>query len=228
MKSGIYLIKNMINGKVYVGSTVNAKRRKYSHFTALRKNKHHNAHLQFSFNKYGEENFEYYIITYCHVNILLQKEDFYINYYKSMDRCFGYNINTAERHGTSDSTKRKISESLMGNKNPNYNKPMPEETKRKISEALMGRKNSNYNKPMSEETKLKLSKSVSAAMKGVPKSEEHKKNLSKALSGENHPCYGIPKSDETKEKISKALSGKKYRPRTEEHKKNLADRKSVV
>ena len=62
MNSGIYLIKNMINGKGYVGSTVNLTNRKYQHFSQLKNNKHHSPHLQSSANKYGLKNFTYNII----------------------------------------------------------------------------------------------------------------------------------------------------------------------
>jgi excinuclease UvrABC nuclease subunit len=46
MKSGIYCIKNIINDKMYIGSAVNLKTRRYEHFHFLTKNKHHNRHLQ--------------------------------------------------------------------------------------------------------------------------------------------------------------------------------------
>lgn len=55
MESGVYKISNKINGKVYIGSSCNLKRRKYSHFSKLRKGLHNNRYLQNSWNKYGEE-----------------------------------------------------------------------------------------------------------------------------------------------------------------------------
>ena len=61
-KAGIYIIENLINNKIYVGSSINLKRRKYFHFNYLRNNKHGNKHLQLSFNKYGEECFNFKII----------------------------------------------------------------------------------------------------------------------------------------------------------------------
>lgn len=45
-KSGIYVIKNKINNKVYVGKAVNIYRRIKAHITALNtKNKDENRHL---------------------------------------------------------------------------------------------------------------------------------------------------------------------------------------
>ena len=54
--TGIYAIENLLNGKIYVGSSMNLNRRKAQHLYALRNNCHHNSHLQSAFNKHGEAN----------------------------------------------------------------------------------------------------------------------------------------------------------------------------
>ena len=62
-KSGIYQIRNLVNNKIYVGSSNNLYRRKtYEHFRELRLNKHHNKYLQNSYNCHGEENFVFEVI----------------------------------------------------------------------------------------------------------------------------------------------------------------------
>ena len=61
-KIGIYQIKNVINGKSYIGKSVDIHSRKFQHKSALLKNKHHNSHLQASFNKHGEEAFRFRIL----------------------------------------------------------------------------------------------------------------------------------------------------------------------
>ena len=58
----IYKIVNIVNQKEYIGSAMKFNIRKSYHLTSLRKNKHHCIKLQRSFNKYGEENFIFYII----------------------------------------------------------------------------------------------------------------------------------------------------------------------
>lgn len=58
----IYIIQNMINGKFYLGSTINLNKRKLKHFRELRKNSHHSILLQRAVNKYGIENFKFIII----------------------------------------------------------------------------------------------------------------------------------------------------------------------
>lgn len=76
---GIYKLINLINGKFYIGSTKNMRRRLWKHRALLRHNKHHNPHLQNSWNKYGEDNFDYCILELCDVNCQYEREQFYIN-----------------------------------------------------------------------------------------------------------------------------------------------------
>lgn len=64
MESGIYAIINNITNKRYIGSYIDIRDRFWRHKSALRKNRHPNAHLQNSWTKYGEENFTFNIIEY--------------------------------------------------------------------------------------------------------------------------------------------------------------------
>lgn len=59
---GIYQIRNLINGKFYVGSTMRFERRWWDHQEKLRKGNHVNAHLQASWNKHGEESFVFEVL----------------------------------------------------------------------------------------------------------------------------------------------------------------------
>src|SRR5579872_5801398 len=67
MKSGIYLIRNIINDKEYIGSSKNLQKRKYSHWEQLRKGRHKNPHLQNAWSIYGENSFVFLILGYCAV-----------------------------------------------------------------------------------------------------------------------------------------------------------------
>ncbi len=91
-KIGIYKIKNIINNKVYIGSSINILDRKRTHLYKLRKNKHENNHLQNSFNKYGEKNFIFSIIIECDKEKRGEEEEKFIELYNSINRKFGYNI----------------------------------------------------------------------------------------------------------------------------------------
>ena len=91
--SGIYAIKNKINSKVYVGSSKSVHYRwSGQHKPRLRKGKHENAHLQHAWNKYGENKFEFLILEECEESVLANKEEYWIEHYKSWDREFGYNL----------------------------------------------------------------------------------------------------------------------------------------
>lgn len=87
MKSGVYIIRNLVNNKVYIGKSKNVKQRKNAHFNALKLNKHNNQHLQNSYNKYGKDNFQFDVIEYCEESLLPTKEMYYIELYKN-----NYNI----------------------------------------------------------------------------------------------------------------------------------------
>lgn len=85
-----YLIVNLIDNKVYVGSTKDAKQRRFQHFSALKNNKHHSHLLQRAWNKGNPEDFEFKIIE--ETDSLQEREQFYMDFYKSYDKDFGYNI----------------------------------------------------------------------------------------------------------------------------------------
>lgn len=85
----IYKITNKVNGKFYIGSSVNGYARKQVHFSKLRNNKHDNAHFQNSFNKYGESAFVFSIIEDVDAALLQERELFYLQSLKPH-----YNIST--------------------------------------------------------------------------------------------------------------------------------------
>ena len=64
-RSGIYCIKNILNNKKYIGSTLHFMVRLRSHFYQLRKNIHCNIHLQNAYNKYGLKFFRFMILEEC-------------------------------------------------------------------------------------------------------------------------------------------------------------------
>lgn len=77
--SVIYCIFNTSNGKFYIGSTKNFYKRIGDHKRNLQNQKHFNIHLQNSFNYYGESNFKILIVELCPENILLYREQYYLD-----------------------------------------------------------------------------------------------------------------------------------------------------
>lgn len=97
--SGIYCILNIINSKIYVGSTVDLKTREQTHFSHLRNKAHHNQYLQSAFNKYGENNFIFTVLEFVEdTTILIQKEQLYIQKF-SPDVLYNINPNAASNLG---------------------------------------------------------------------------------------------------------------------------------
>ena len=94
-KKGVYIIVNIINKKVYVGSTTDSfKNRWKNHRKLLKKGIHPNNYLQNSWNKYTENMFVFSIIE-CIENTsiyILDREKYYIEFYKATDKKYGYNI----------------------------------------------------------------------------------------------------------------------------------------
>src|SRR5229473_3044646 len=100
MTSGIYGIKNTINNKIYIGSSKNIEERFKQHISALNHNKHCNIHLQRSWIKHGEINFEFLIIKECNIEVLFENEEYYIN---NTDNNLLYNLGSV---GGGDNTSR--------------------------------------------------------------------------------------------------------------------------
>lgn len=89
---GIYKIENKVNGKVYIGQSVDIEDRWAHHKAKLRHNRHENAHLQSAWNQYGEDNFTFETLTECKRNELNDKEIDWISRYDSCNRKKGYNL----------------------------------------------------------------------------------------------------------------------------------------
>jgi group I intron endonuclease len=62
MKSGVYLIRNVKNQRIYIGSSENVYHRKKEHWWTLRAGKHHSQKLQADWNVYGEDCFEFVVV----------------------------------------------------------------------------------------------------------------------------------------------------------------------
>ena len=189
----VYQHRNKINGKVYIGITMQTPEQRWRHGEGYKSSPHFYAAIQ----KYGWDNFEH--------NILFQnltkeeackKEQELIAKYNSMNREYGYNSTSGgDIFVMNEETKQKISRSLMGNKN-GLGHPCSEEKKKKISEAQKGRH-------LTEEHKQKLSEA--AKKRHTPCSEQAKENIRKASHKKPVYCEELNKVFESVQECSRQL-----------------------
>lgn len=156
---GVYCITNSINGKKYIGQSIDIDRRFKQHKYRLEKNKHHNPHLQNAWNKYGEGGFDFNILKCCKSEYLNRFEKMFIRIYDSFEN--GYNQTIG-------------GESLFGENNPMYGKSLSEETRRKMSEAKTGEKHFMYGKHHLDKSKIKMSEARNTS--GYFRVSKHKKH----------------------------------------------------
>ncbi len=169
---GIYSIVNNINGKVYVGSSIDIEMRWKIHKSTLSKSKYYgtNNHFQNEWNKYGEQNFEFSILEECAKDKLLEIEQLYIDKYKSLNRKFGYNMHPPKeswygRH--TEESKKKMSEKLKGRKIT-----FSEEWKKNISTSAKKHASNFTGKQHTEETKKKMQLSARGKNRKLNLSDE--------------------------------------------------------
>ena len=114
MKCGIYKITNLINGKSYVGQSIDINRRFRNHrCVAFSENNHKYSYpLSQAFRKYGLENFSFQILEECPDDLLNEREHHYYSLYQP-EYCLS---SPYEHFSKSKESRRKISESLTGRK----------------------------------------------------------------------------------------------------------------
>lgn len=153
----IYLHKNKINNKVYVGQTCQKPENRWSNGKGYKQN----VYFTNAINKYGWDNFEHIILK---VDLTLEEanvwEEFYIKKYKSTDRKYGYNQRFGGKNSEySEQAKAKISQNhanVNGKNNPFYNKHHSQKLKNYLSKKFKGRKSYIKGLKMSEDAKQKM------------------------------------------------------------------------
>lgn len=180
----VYKITCLKNNKVYIGQSINFKRRVWEHKNLLRNNKHKNRYLQEDFNKYGEDSFKF---TLLKDNLSLKdrrlQETKYIHFYGGIenDNVYNYQDNITENI----EMRRLVSENQRG-------KVIKQESIEKMKISLTGRK-------LSEEHKRKIKESCTKFIgdSNPSKRPEVRELLSKKLSGKGNGMYGKRKYNDS-------------------------------
>jgi group I intron endonuclease len=208
----VYLITNKINGKRYIGQTMQTAKARFSkHCSVSSANK--GMPIVRAIQKYGKNNFEMKILCRCNsIEEMNHRESYYIKLLNTMSPV-GYNALPGGLNSLhTEETKKKIG---LGNIGKHIGKKRTQEVRDRMSrdrkgkrrspdvakacsERVRGEKHPMFGKHHTQESKNKISKSSmgrSAANKGKKSSEETKRKISQAQ-------MGRVSSVETKNKLS--------------------------
>lgn len=198
--SGIYIIMNTANEKCYVGQSDNVDRRIKAHKCALRNGTHYNNYLQRSWDKYGEDSFEFALLEACSKSDLDAREMYYIKLYDAFNNGYNMNIGGSSNRGYrhTDASRQKMREShrdVSGERNPMFGHSVQEfmtdaeilSWKRRISQSVAGENNPFFGRTHTAESKEKMSIA-------------HKKKWS----GVEHPLYGRKLTEQQRYRLMEA------------------------
>lgn len=228
MNSGIYKITCLENGRFYIGSAKNFKKRWSRHLNDLRNNKHDNVHLQRAYNKYGRDGFSFEVVEECDIGDLLILEQFYLDELKPYEGGFNIgksvsggdnlthhprrnevieNIKRAvlKRNENMSEDDRKLRWSRLGDKNYNYGNRWTIEMKENMSRLMKEKYKSGY-------VGFRKKGSTNADLYGKEIAEDISKKLSIIASkriGDKNPFFGKSHTEESREKIRKKSIGRK-------------------
>jgi len=209
---GIYVIINLVDNKVYIGSTIrNFRKRWREHRDSLKDGNHRNTHLQRAWNKYGEENFEFQILEKLEdrtdISLISKREEFWITSFGSFKSENGYNIDVivGGRKAVSEETRAKISKANSGRK-------CSPEAKEKIVKTLKSLYQDGVEKPWNKGLKMSEQFRETARLSHI--GLKHKPETIEKIRSWN---IGKVVSSETKQKISSSKKGiisksRKFKP----------------
>lgn len=177
---GAYCWLNNVTGKVYVGGAYRAtfEVRRKQHLTLLHRDAHFNCHLQASWNLYGEDAFDFIVLSRCLLADVEGQEQYWIDELKATDQEYGYN-------------QRPIANSNLGVK-------FSERAKANFSNGAKRR----LQRPGERERLAEISKipgstpegreRLGRARRGVARTEEVKRRISESMKGKTNAKGSVP------------------------------------
>jgi len=176
MTGSIYILRNKINGKCYVGQSINVQKR-FAYYQKCHDYKKTPTYIERAIAKYGWGAFE----KFAYSGIPIPMLDSFERKMIASVGCLkprGYNLESGgsknKRHHPESNRKRSIA--ITGEQHPLYGTHLSDEAKKHLSEYWKGR-------IFTPETRAKLSE----ASKGIPKGEKHREALKRARLGK---CMG--------------------------------------
>jgi group I intron endonuclease len=220
----IYKIVNLVNDKFYVGSTNNQRERFRTHRNKLRRGVHHCAHLQASWNKYGEEKFAFRVVAYIPDGESLQEaEDHWLMEHVGKPDCYNVGLRSGapmrgipkEKHPAfgkpkTEEQRAAISATLKAfyaedyANHPRVGKTHSEDTKERIRQAKLANPQSFWlGKTRSEETRKKISE-AQIGIPGRTLSEAEREAIRQRTLGNQH-WLGKTHTEEAKDKMRRPI-----------------------
>lgn len=138
--SGIYQIKNKINGKIYVGSSNNICLRWWHHkYNALEKNSTKCPKLYAALRKYGVDAFEWTVLLECDQTELYKEEQNWLN-----ENFLSSNYNVSKFADAPMRGKTFSELHIAKLKNARSRRKISNETKLKMSKSKLGKRHSSH------------------------------------------------------------------------------------
>jgi group I intron endonuclease len=192
--SGIYQIQSNIKPeRIYIGSAVNINNRWKRHISDLRLNRHSNKKLQRHYNKYGEVDLQFSVLSGCEKEDLIKIEQYFIDSYNPYFNCSptaGSNLGiryTIKQNKINSKSKKGIQ---AGNKHPLYGKHHTEISNQKNRESHIGKHHS---------IKTEFKRGETSAFKGRKHTKETKEKISYSKKGKSMPQgFGIGNKNASK------------------------------
>lgn len=162
---GIYKITNLVNGKIYIGQSIDIQRRFWEHRCISHES---NAHLKNALRKYGKENFKYEVLEECSEEQLDEKERYYISTLNPE-----YNVT----NGGQDSLRRypeEIRQKISAKSKEQWAKMSNEEKAERIKNNLTGPQKGHT---VSEKTRAKLREINTGKTQSIETIEKRKETI---------------------------------------------------
>lgn len=224
---GVYALVNRKNKKLYIGSaTGKVKDRFRGHDNELSKGIHCNRYLQHAWNRDGDQ-FVLVVIENCSPERCIEREQFWMDYFRSWDRNLGYNLsptagNNSGLKYSKESRARIAANTKKAWDDPEKRRLMVKANQERITQEFRDNaaklqeerwKNQEYADHVSSELKRVWSdpdrrREQAERRKGTKHSKETKAKMS--ASQLKRP----PKSEHTRQLLSLANLGKKHSPET--------------
>lgn len=214
--AAIYKITCVVTDAFYVGSAVKPKRRRWEHWDALKKNRHHCKALQEAWNEYGEDAFDFEIVEeVSDESRLLLIEDMYLAQHAGQHYCYNTALSTQIPSSSQKEVRDKIGESLKEhyaeNKHPRQGKKhTPEAIAKMLANRTppKGERHYRYGKTLSDEVRKK----IGDTQRGKPKasgrkvSEEGRTKIRAAAEAGHYDHWlGRKHTEESRDKMGRSI-----------------------